>query len=643
MMKHNNNGMIALSYAKRGWGVFPLHFVHSEKCRCMSPNCASPGKHPIAKYAPNGVKDATTDETKVIEWWGDCPPANIGVATGKKSGIFVLDVDYKNGGKESVKKIIAEHGEPGITATAITGNGCHYYYKYPTDGSVIKCSTNIGGYAGLDIRGDNGYVVAPYSSHISGNQYHWHKDRSYSKVEIAEAPEWLLDIARNPRKKSTIQEDGGKASPPSSASFQKQHNWIAEDLKNLKEGNRNDTFAKIIGRLHRDGHENDVILEMLKPHAEKVSFPVYELETEIAGICSRYESLAPRKRAIVTVPLTDLLKEPDEDEKWIVDQLIPEGGLALLAAKPKVGKSTLARYMAAQISEGLDCLGRKSTKGAVIYLAFEESRRGVKSHYRNMGIEKADNIHFFIDAAPNEAAAQIESLACDKRPQLIIIDTMAHVFPGRNINEYLEMMNALGCLREVIRRSGAAMLLLHHARKGSGEGGIDAILGSTAIAASVDTIIQLDKRRDGQRSISTTQRYGDACDGHVISFDKERGIFKLAESLSELRRRDIKFEILDILASKSEPVIGEVVYQELQCDRGQKIEAFKELLAENKILRTGAGKKGDPYLYESIENSGCQSPTLDVKLETGKDKQKKNGTPHLCRGFDNPEDGKEAL
>lgn len=64
--------------------------------------------------------------------------------------------------------------------------------------------------------------------------------------------------------------------------------WIAEALSTLADGNRNATFARIVGRLHRDGWTSEDILALLKPHAQATGFPERELEQEVAGICQRY-------------------------------------------------------------------------------------------------------------------------------------------------------------------------------------------------------------------------------------------------------------------------------------------------------------------------------------------------------------------
>ena len=93
----------ALFYAKQGWPVFPLHRPYEGGCSCRKPECADIGKHPIRKP---GFLAATTDENQIREWWEfDHPISNIGIRTGKESGIVVLDIDPDKGGEESLRQL----------------------------------------------------------------------------------------------------------------------------------------------------------------------------------------------------------------------------------------------------------------------------------------------------------------------------------------------------------------------------------------------------------------------------------------------------------------------------------------------------------------------------------------------------------
>lgn len=185
----------ALHYASLGFLVIPLHNIIFSKgfkrCSCSEgTNCRKPGKHPRTW---KGHKDATTNPDIILKWWTNSPDANIGIVTGKKTGIFVLDIDYKYGGEYSLEELkddyrntLKDYYDCEGTLTAYTGSGGrHLIYKHPI--YEIKSSESIIG-LGLDIKGEESYIVAPPSNHWSGGTYYWHG----VNTEITEAAGWLI-------------------------------------------------------------------------------------------------------------------------------------------------------------------------------------------------------------------------------------------------------------------------------------------------------------------------------------------------------------------------------------------------------------------------------------------------------------------
>jgi P4 family phage/plasmid primase-like protien len=188
----------ALGYAERGWLVLPVHWVNEHgRCTCLhggAAPCVSAGKHPSQNNWPD---QATSDTDQIIRIWGEHPLANVGIATGAVSGIFVIDVDegirtngdYKQG-VESKMNLEEEYGQFTPTFTVQTGGGgSQYYYRQP-DGYRVKSGTKIFGdhYPDIDMRGDGGMVVAPPS--ISGRgPYMIEND-----VKAVDPPGWMIDL-----------------------------------------------------------------------------------------------------------------------------------------------------------------------------------------------------------------------------------------------------------------------------------------------------------------------------------------------------------------------------------------------------------------------------------------------------------------
>ena len=191
-MTSKPNGFVdfALRYAELGWRVMSVWSVDANgECRCpKKQKCSTAGKHPRQS---KGVKDATTDATKIKKWKS---PANVGIATGVESGIIVIDIDPRHGGNESIGRLEKELGELPKTATAITGGGGkHLVFQHP--GGNVGNNQDIE--RGIDMRGDAGYIVAAPSVHASGEEYRWEEGCSPFDIERADLPEawlrWLQD------------------------------------------------------------------------------------------------------------------------------------------------------------------------------------------------------------------------------------------------------------------------------------------------------------------------------------------------------------------------------------------------------------------------------------------------------------------
>ncbi len=122
----NDLAGLALEYA-RHWLVLVLAWITNEgDCGCyLGPDCHRPGKHPFHQRRP---LQRHPDTATISGWWERWPQANIGIRTGRESGLLVLDVDPRNGGSESLKKLLSLYGElPDTLVCATGGGGWHFY------------------------------------------------------------------------------------------------------------------------------------------------------------------------------------------------------------------------------------------------------------------------------------------------------------------------------------------------------------------------------------------------------------------------------------------------------------------------------------------------------------------------------------
>ena len=180
----------AVAYARLGWAVLPLFSIKNGHCACGRKDCHSPGKHP---QILDGVKGAQKDPFNVEVWFDPdpmigYPDANIGVACGKASGFFVLDIDGPEG-EQSLQALETKHGPLPFTVQQRTGSGGrHLLFKMPD--ADIRPKVRL--MAGLDVRANDSYIVVAPSMHICGNRYEWIVEPFHNK--IADPPEWLINF-----------------------------------------------------------------------------------------------------------------------------------------------------------------------------------------------------------------------------------------------------------------------------------------------------------------------------------------------------------------------------------------------------------------------------------------------------------------
>lgn len=180
---------MALAHAARGWPVFP----------CVD-------KRPLT---PHGVKDATLDPSAIAAWWRARPGAAVAIATGRAGGLVVLDVDPRAGGDESLRELEGRLGGlPGSPRVLTGGGGEHLYFRHPGDREVPN-RRDLGGFRGLDLKGDGGYVIAPPSRHRSGREYAFDVGAHPDDVALAPCPGEILALAGPSPARVRYPGDGG--------------------------------------------------------------------------------------------------------------------------------------------------------------------------------------------------------------------------------------------------------------------------------------------------------------------------------------------------------------------------------------------------------------------------------------------------
>ena len=215
-------------------------------------------------------------------------------------------------------------------------------------------------------------------------------------------------------------------------------------------------------------------------------------------------------------PWPDFAEEAGKEVRYTVDGLLLEGGMSILGSPPKAGKSTLARCMSAAIAGAKDeVLGRRVNEhGPTLYFNLEGPPSIAFEHMEQ--IDPEGRVQFVLQSQdmpePNARAVALEQAIISAKPRLVVIDTLSKFMTGvDDLNDYSMVSRALGQYDAMLSEHSTHIVWIHHtgkavagvARRHGAE-----LLGSTALAGAVDTVLIMNRMGE-QRQIYSTNRAGD--------------------------------------------------------------------------------------------------------------------------------------
>lgn len=212
------------------------------------------------------------------------------------------------------------------------------------------------------------------------------------------------------------------------------------------------------------------------------------------------------------------------DRQWVIDEILPANGMAMLWAPPNEGKSFVALSLAMAIARGISWHGRSTLKGSTLYVAtegtFENRIEAYRQYHELAGKEVPfalieDGVDLYsprsTDAAEIIAAAKQVSARSGEPMRLIVVDTLAGVFSNGKENTQEDMGAVLTNLARIRRETGAAVLVVHHPGKNEKNGP----RGSSTLPARLDATLELKK------DTITVRKQRDGKTGDKFQFDLE--------------------------------------------------------------------------------------------------------------------------
>lgn len=297
--------------------------------------------------------------------------------------------------------------------------------------------------------------------------------------------------------------------------------------------------------------------------------------------------------SIKLIKLGELLSRPIVPVDWLWEGRLVVGTTSLTVAKPKVGKSTLARCLALAVARGEPFLGWPVKQGSVLYFSLEERTEDVTNNFRAMGATPNDDI----EIAEAASVGEMVTLLKNKKPApvLLVVDPLFRLVRVSDGDSYAENYGAMGPLIDVTRETGTHIQCTHHSPKAARANAVDAPIGSTALGGAPCTLLVM-RRTGAFRTLESVQRIGDDLPETALRFDPVALQLCLGEPRETEEFTNIGTVILNVLANRpmTEPEIDDVV----QAKTVVKRKALREMVQQGSIIRSGSGVRGDPFVYQ---------------------------------------------
>lgn len=193
-------------------------------------------------------------------------------------------------------------------------------------------------------------------------------------------------------------------------------------------------------------------------------------------------------------------------EGAIVAGLIQHASVNILVGDSGIGKTALGYQLGLSVAAGQPFLGFPVQKSRVLMVDYENGIWDfhwiLEQQRKHLGLESYPP-RFLV--SPGHPAMPLDEVILQYRPQLVILDSLRSYHPAME-RDNVSATDRLKHLRDLVRRLGAGVLLMHHVHKRSGGAALEEsstlewllrAAGSRALINQTDVRLALAARKDG--------------------------------------------------------------------------------------------------------------------------------------------------
>lgn len=299
---------------------------------------------------------------------------------------------------------------------------------------------------------------------------------------------------------------------------------------------------------------------------------------------------------------------PREPLQYIVSDLFNLPSLSVVYGAPGTMKSLLMADMMTCVVAGIPWLSHEVIQAPAIWIDLDNGLR--RTHERIAALSKARDLTeeapLSYMSMPNPPPSVVSSvykehlkgLIVKHGAKLVCIDNLKLISPSADENSD-EMAVVMGNLREIAERTGAAIVIIHHQRKGKQNGRTgDSLRGHSSIEAAIDLALHVNRKGSEEHiSVTSTKTRDVEVEpfGAIFKYGHKAGAKELdtayfVDSESDYRalHQAIERAILKINMEHSElgqEKIIERVRENLQATVRTVRDEYKRLLDSGQILK----------------------------------------------------------
>lgn len=292
-----------------------------------------------------------------------------------------------------------------------------------------------------------------------------------------------------------------------------------------------DRWKKYVNRTDRDAR---FLVPMIDRARKKVGYDVPDLDIKslIAG------KAAPATADRIRVYGAAEFAAADFKVDWMLEGLMPEGGMGLITGYPGVGKTQLVIQIGAHLALGKSEFLRwknKSGRKKVLFLSLEMGPNGLHTIWQKImdgydGDRQLLDRNFKVypigepvplDSEPGQRF--LSDLMDEWKPDVLILDSLQKIISKEATDESSAkaLMQYLSTLKA---RYGCSILIVHHNRKRPNDTqkskhvvSLSDVFGSVYLTTDVDFVLSLDKRDRGTVDVKLLKNRFGPDDAHFVA------------------------------------------------------------------------------------------------------------------------------